>query len=39
MEAADASVTVDLLFRSLFALGATTKDLGRLLARRDVGVA
>ena len=33
MEAADSSVSVDLLVRSLFALGATAKDLGRELAR------
>lgn len=33
MEAGDASVSVDLLFRSLFALGATPKDVGRVLAR------
>jgi hypothetical protein len=33
MEAADPSVSVDLLVRSLFALGATPKDLGRVLSR------
>lgn len=33
MEAADPSVSVDLLVRSLFALGATSKDLGRVLSR------
>lgn len=33
MEAADPSVSVDLLVRSLFALGVTPKDLGRDLAR------
>lgn len=34
MEAAHPSVSVDLLMRSLFALGATPKDVGRILARR-----
>lgn len=33
MEAADPSVSLDLLVRSLFALGATPRDLGRVLAR------
>lgn len=33
MEAADPSVSVDLLVRSLFALGVTPKDLGRALTR------
>ena len=33
MEAADPSVSVDLLVRSLFALGASPKDLGRVLTR------
>lgn len=37
MEAADASVSVDLLVRSLYALGATPKDLGRLLSRGHAG--
>lgn len=32
MEASDASVSVDLLVRSLFALGVTPRDLGRVLA-------
>lgn len=36
MEAADASVSVDLLVRSLFALGATPRDLGRMLTRGEV---
>lgn len=36
MEAADPSVSVDLLVRSLFALGATPRDLGRALARTEV---
>ncbi len=31
MEAADASVSLDLLMKSLFSLGATTKDLGRVI--------
>ena len=34
MEAGDGSVTVDLLVRSLFAIGATPKDLARVLAGR-----
>jgi len=34
METADRSVSVDLLVRSLLALGATRVELGRLLARR-----
>lgn len=33
MEAADASVSVDLLLRSLFALGASPRDVGKVLAR------
>lgn len=33
MEAADGSVTVDLIVRSLFAIGATPKDLAKVLAR------
>lgn len=37
MEAADPSVSVDLLVRSLFALGATSRDLGRALARSGMG--
>jgi len=32
MEAADATVSVDLLLRSLFALGASRQDVARLLA-------
>lgn len=35
MEAADPSVSVDLLVRSLFALGATPRDLGRVLTGRS----
>lgn len=35
MEAADRSVSVDLLVRALLALGATRVELGRLLARRS----
>lgn len=34
MEAAHPSVSVDLLVRSLFALGASSKDVGRVLLRR-----
>lgn len=34
MEAGDRSVSVDLLVRSLFAIGATTKDLAKVLAGR-----
>ena len=33
MEAADASVTIDLLVKSLLALGATRKDLARILSK------
>ena len=33
MEAADPSVSLDLLVRSLFALGATPRELGRVFAR------
>ena len=33
MEAGDSSVSVDLLVRSLFAIGATPKDLAKVLAR------
>ena len=33
MEAADASVSVDLLVKTLFALGASRKDLGRVIGR------
>ena len=32
MEAADSSVTIDLLLRSLFALGATRKEVAKLMA-------
>ena len=34
MEAGDSSVTVDLLVRSLFAIGATPQDLAKLFAGR-----
>lgn len=34
MEAADPSVTVDLLLRALLALGASRKELGRVIASR-----
>ena len=33
MEAADASVSVDLLIRGLLSLGATAEDIGRVIAR------
>ena len=33
MEAGDASVTLDLLIRSLLALGASTRDIARVLGR------
>jgi len=33
MEAADASVSIDLLVRSLLALGASRADVGRVIAR------
>lgn len=33
MEAADSSVSLDLLIRSLLSLGATTKDIARALGR------
>jgi DNA-binding XRE family transcriptional regulator len=33
MEAADVSVSVDLLVKSLLSLGASTKDVGRVIAR------
>ena len=32
MEAADSSVTVDLLVKSLLSVGASTKDVGRVIA-------
>ena len=35
IEAGDPSVSVDLLIRSLFALGTTSSELGRLVAARD----
>ena len=35
IEAGDPSVSVDLLIRSLFALGTTSRDLGRLVASRE----
>jgi hypothetical protein len=34
MEAADASVSIDLLLRALFALGAKTRDIGVAIQRR-----
>lgn len=35
IEAGDPSVSVDLLIRSLFALGTTSRELGRLVASRE----
>ena len=34
MEAGDPTVSLDLLVRSLLALGAPNRDLGRIIARR-----
>jgi len=34
MEAVDKSVSIDLLVRSLLAVGATRKDLGRIISRK-----
>jgi hypothetical protein len=34
MEAADASVSIDLLVRSLLLLGATRQEVGRIIARK-----
>ena len=39
MEAADKTVSVDLLMRALFSLGARTGDIGRALRRRPDAVA
>jgi predicted XRE-type DNA-binding protein len=36
MEKGDASVSLDLLVRSLFALGGTAKDVAKAIARRNV---
>ena len=36
IEAGDSSVSVDLLIRSLFALGTTSRELGRLVASREL---
>lgn len=33
MEAADSSVTVDLIVRAIFSLGGSTSDLGRILSK------
>lgn len=33
MEAADASVSLDLLMKALFSLGVTTRDVGRVIGR------
>ena len=35
MEAADGTVSIDLLVRSLFLLGATRQEVGRIIARRS----
>jgi ribosome-binding protein aMBF1 (putative translation factor) len=39
MEAADRTVSVDLLLRGLFALGATTRDVGKAIQHRRPTVA
>lgn len=39
MEAADQTVTVDLLIRSLLALGASTPEIGKAIARAHVAAA
>lgn len=39
MEAADPSVSVDLLLRALYALGATPRDVANALRKRKRGVA
>jgi hypothetical protein len=39
MEAADATVSVDLLLRALFALGATPTDIAKALRSRSSAVA
>ena len=38
IEAADASVSIELLVRSLFALGATRQEVGRLIGRKTRAV-
>jgi len=35
MEAADATVSIDLLVRSLFVLGATRQEVGRIIGRKE----
>jgi len=35
MEAADAAVSIDLLVRSLLAMGASRQDVGRIIGRRS----
>ena len=37
MEAGDPSVSIDLLFRSLIALGASNADLARIISARNAG--
>ena len=37
MEAADASVSLDLLMRSLLSIGATTNDIAKLIKRAEAG--
>lgn len=37
MEAADASVSLDLLMRSLFSIGATTSDIAKLIKKAEAG--
>ena len=36
MEAADSAVSIDLLVRSLLALGATRQEVGRIIGRTTV---
>lgn len=38
MEAGDPTISLDLLVRSLFALGTTNRDLARIIARRSAAV-
>jgi hypothetical protein len=37
MEAADASVSLDLLMRSLLSIGATANDIAKLIKRAEAG--
>ncbi len=38
MEAGDPAISLDLLVRSLFALGTTNRELARIIARRPAGM-